>query len=386
VTVTPDPQYVTATAGGSPSGISEIDCRVDSGPVERFPQGGAQQPSVRIPVSGLGEHGVSCIAANTAVAQNGSHGWSLNPAAALLKIGEPTVSAISFLKVVDALHCSRATERVKLPGRWVTVWRHHRPVWVRSRPQTKLVKVTRCRARMVRRRVIVWVTVMRHGHKVRVKRTKVVRVPLLPHIVGHGARWVPHGRATTVSGWLGTAGGVALGGQAIDVYTAPDNHLGHFSLAAVARTAADGGWTAKLRAGPSRLVEAIYGGGPITEPSISGQVRVIVPAEVKLLRVWPRRVPWGATVHLTGQLAGGYLPPGGALVRLRIGYGSAYITYGVQEHVGGDGRFSTVATFGPGDPSIHRIYWLQIASLPMGNYPFAPAASRHVPVIVGGHP
>ena len=112
----------------------------------------------------------------------------------------------------------------------------------------------------------------------------------------------------------------------------------------------------------------------------------IVPADIKLLSVWPRHVAWGGTVHLVGQLFGGYLPPGGALVRLRIGYGSAYNTYGVQEHVTGDGRFSTVATFGPGDPSIYRTYWFQIASLPMGDYPYAPAASQRVPVTVGGNP
>ena len=90
-------------------------------------------------------------------------------------------------------------------------------------------------------------------------------------------------------------------------------------------------------------------------------------------------------MHLTGRLLGGYLPPGGALVRLRIGYGSSFETYGVQEHVTGDGRFTTVATFGPGDPSIYRTYWFQIASLPMGDYPYAPAASQRVPVIVGGN-
>jgi hypothetical protein len=102
--------------------------------------------------------------------------------------------------------------------------------------------------------------------------------------------------------------------------------------------------------------------------------------------VWPRHVAWGGTVHLVGQLLGGYLPQGGALVRLRIGYGSTYNTYGVEEHVTGDGRFSTVASFGPGDPSVYRTYWFQIASLPMGNYPYAPAASQRVTVVVGGDP
>ena len=91
-------------------------------------------------------------------------------------------------------------------------------------------------------------------------------------------------------------------------------------------------------------------------------------------------------MHLVGQLEGGYLPPGGALVRLRIGIGAARTTYGIREHVGGDGRFSTSYTFGLGDPSLVQAYWFQIASLPMGNYPYAPASSQRITVIVGGQP
>jgi hypothetical protein len=221
---------------------------------------------------------------------------------------------------------------------------------------------------------------------VRVKRSKLVRVVLLPHVVSHMTRRVGHGRPSVVNGWLGRTSGVALPGQAVRILTAPDNGLGQFTQAAAATTGQDGSWTAVLPPGPSRLVEAIYDGSSTTEASISAQAHLVVPAEIKLLRVTPRRVPWGSTVHLTGQLIGGYLPPGGALVRLRLGFRSTFNTYGVQEHVSGDGRFSTVASFGPGDPRIHRTYWFQIASLPMGDYPFAPAASRRVDVIVGGHP
>ena len=130
--------------------------------------------------------------------------------------------------------------------------------------------------------------------------------------------------------------------------TAPDNGLGHFTLAAVATTTANGGWSAQLPAGPSRLVEAYYVGAATFEPSVSAQVHAIVPAKVKLLSVSPNRVAWGGTVRITGRLVGGYLPPGGALVRLRIGQGSSYQTYGVQEHVTGNGRFTTTYTFGAG--------------------------------------
>ena len=379
-------QYVTATAGGSPSGIAEIDCTVDGGPTQRYSEGGAQQPSAQVPVSGLGVHTVQCSGEDTAVGQDGSHGWSTSPATTTLKIGVPTASAISFSKVIHGLRCSRVRTRVKVPAHWVRVRRHHKLVRVRRRAHTKVVRVVRCHARIVRRHVTVWVTVRRHGKKVRVKRRKVVRVVLTPRLVGSATRRVRHGRGTTVSGWLGTYAGIALGGQPVRVLAAADNGLGQFAQTAVATTGADGFWTATLPPGPSRLIEAVYDGGSSTEPSQSAQVHLIVPAKVKLLSVWPRRVPWGGTVRLTGQLVGGYLPPGGALVRLRLGYRSTYNTYGVQEHVGGSGRFSTVASFGPGDARIHRTYWFQIASLPMGNYPYAPAASRRVSVVVGGHP
>jgi len=168
--------------------------------------------------------------------------------------------------------------------------------------------------------------------------------------------------------------------------TAPDNGLGHFSQAAVATTRADGTWRAHVPAGPSRLVEGAYDGAPTLEPSMSGQVHVIVPAKVKLLSVWPSRVPWGGTVRITGQLIGGYLPPSGALVRLRIGHGPSYQTYGVQEHVTGNGRFTTTYTFGAGYAGIFKSFWFQIASLPVSDYPYAPAASGRRSVLVGGHP
>jgi hypothetical protein len=130
----------------------------------------------------------------------------------------------------------------------------------------------------------------------------------------------------------------------------------------------------------------MYDGDPTLEPSSSGQVHVIVPAKVKLISIFPPRVAWGGTVRIVGQLEGGYLPPGGALVRLRIGSGSSYTTYGVQEHVTGGGRFSTTYTFGAGVPSVYQSFWFQIASLPMGDYPFSPADSGRRTVLVGGHP
>jgi hypothetical protein len=353
------PQYVTATAAAGPSGVAGISCSVDGGSSQWYASSTAQ-----VPVSGVGMHQVACYSMNNAVDQYGDNGTSAVETYGI-KIGLPTITGVAFSKLVDKLRCHRAVERTRSG---------HRKA------------VTRCHVRSVRRRVKVWVTVRRHGRKVRVRRLKTVRLLLKPHVLNQSRRLVGHGRSTTVDGWLGTTGGLALGGQTVEVLTAPDNGDDNFRVAATATTAANGGWIARLPAGPSRLVEAYYGGSSTTESSQSMPVRLVVPAKVKLLRVWPRRVPWGGTVRLTGILVGGYLPVGGALLRLRIGLGSAVTTYGVREHVTGGGRFSTTYTFGAGDPAVDRSFWFQVATLPMGDYPYAPGSSRRLPVVVGGHP
>ena len=372
-------QYVSATAGGSPSGIADIVCSIDGGPAQTYSGASAQ-----VPVSGIGPHSVSCYAQDNAVDPSGAHGTSTT-ATWSLKIGQPTVVGIAFDKLVG-LRCHRARVRVKIPGRWVTVRRHGKRVKVKTRARTKVERVMRCHPRTVRRRTVVFVRLRRHGHVVKVKRIKIVRVVVPPRVIARTSRAVAFGRGTTVNGYLGTASGIAIAGHAVSVLTAPDNGGNQFSQAAVVTTAANGTWTAKLPPGPSRIVEAVYDGDPTTESASSGQVRVIVPAKVKLISVSPHRVAWGGTVRITGQLLGGYLPPGGALVRLRIGQGRSYQTYGVQEHVTGNGRFTTIYSFGAGYAGIYKSYWFQIATLPIGDYAYAPAASGRRSVLVGGHP
>jgi hypothetical protein len=265
-------------------------------------------------------------------------------------------SQVSLTQIIDPLRRRTVIERVRRGGRLVTI---------------KVVKFVReCSTRRVRT----------HGHG-----WKVERICRAPRVHATKTLNVPYGQPVTLHGLYTTAAGMPLPGERVEILAAPDNHSSAFGQITSVTTAANGSWSATLPPGPSRIIRAVTDGTATILPS-SGQVTTIVPAKIRLVSVWPRRVPWGGTVHLVGQLLGGYLPPGGALVRLRIGYGSTYETYGVEEHVSGNGRFSTVASFGPGDPSILRTYWFQIASLPMGNYPYAPAASQRVPVIVGGHP
>ena len=220
-------------------------------------------------MAGIGQHAVSCRAENNAVDASGTHGRS--PAANWsLKIGQPTVVGVA-LDRLGALRCHRVHRRVHTGDRWITVRRHGRPVKVRARGHTKVVSAVRCRPRTVR-----------------------------PRGTGVGI----FGRRSTVSGWLGTSSGTAIAGHTVHVLTAPDNSSNQFTQAAAVITAANGTWRAKLPPGPSRLVEAIYDGDAMTESAASGQVRLIIPAKVRLLSVSPRHVAWGGTIRIVGAARG----------------------------------------------------------------------------------
>jgi hypothetical protein len=199
-------------------------------------------------------------------------------------------------------------------------------------------------------------------------------------VVAYTTRHVAYGHGTTVGGWLGTDQGIALGGQPVWVLTAADNGQGRFRVARVAITRPDGSWSAGLPAGPSRLVEAFYPGGSTTEPAVSAQVHVVVPAVVRL-HISPPAVPWGGTIQIWGRVLGGYIP--GArqqLLRLRIGIDDIYSTVGIPD-VGRNGRFHTTWTFRPGRGTV--TYWFTVSTLREADYPFAPASSPRVYIRVG---
>jgi len=283
-------------------------------------------------------------------------------------------SQVSLTRIVDPLQRRVVRERVRVGWHWATVRRHHKLIRVKRGGHLKTIKVVKYLERCSTKRV----HTARYAWRLR-------RICHPPHVHVTKTLLVAHGHKVTLAGLYTTASGVPLSGQPVRILAAPENDSGAFSQVAVVTTGPNGSWSTTLPPGPSRIIRAVTDGTATILPS-SGQVTTIVPAKVKLLRVWPRRVPWGGTVHLVGQLLGGYLPPGGALVRLRIGLGSARTTYGIREHVTGNGRFTTTYRFGLGDPNVYASYWFQIASLPMSNYPWAPSSSGRVTVTVGGHP
>src|SRR3984885_5154021 len=179
-------QYVSATAGGSPSGIASIVCSVDGGPAQSYSGASAQ-----VPVSGIGPHSVSCYSQDNATDPVGVHGRSAT-ATWSVKIGQLTEVGIALDKTIG-LRCHRERVRVKVPGHWITVRRHGKRVKVRTRARTRVERVVRCHPRTVRRRTVVFVRVRRHGHWVRVKRIKVVRVVVPPRVIARTSRVVRFG-------------------------------------------------------------------------------------------------------------------------------------------------------------------------------------------------
>jgi hypothetical protein len=353
-------QYISATAAAGPSGVQEITCSLDGAPPQSY-----SATSARVAVQGVGPHQLSCIAHNGAVdplgqfAASSLQTWSLS-------IREPSVSTVSFERLVQNLRCARKRRRVRVPAQWTTVHVHGQPVRVKIPAQTRTVTVMHCHPRFAWRRV-------RDGDRWRRE-----RVLVLPRTVHATTKHVPFGQATAVSGWLGTTRGDALGRQHVAIYTAPDDGRETFILAAQVTTAPDGSWSARLPPGPSRIVKAVYAGSPTVEPSASPPARIVVPASISL-SLRPRNTHWGGSIVISGHVRGGYVPPVGELVVLRVGWsgGSAEIGHLYTRR---DGSFQSRYTFLRGTGT--ETYEIWAATARESDYPYAPSNSRPASVTV----
>ncbi len=353
-------QYITASAAAGPSGVDGIACSLDGAPYQ-FRAG----TSTRIAVQGTGVHRASCYAENNAIDARGASGMS--PIETwTLSIRQPSLSTVAFARVVNALRCAKKRERLRIPAHWVTVHDHGRSLRIELPAQTRTITVVHCHPRIVRRRVRV------HG------RWETERVVLLPHTVRELTKRVPYGAATTISGWLGTAEGNALAGQRVRILTAPDNGHRRFTQAAVAITASDGSWTAGLPAGPSRLVEAVYDGAPTVEPSQSQPAHIVVPSSLSMV-IRPQSTHWGGRITISGRLRGGYIPPAGELVMLRIGWPGGSTEIG-HLYTRRNGRFGSTYTFLRGNGTETYELWAETAT--ESDYPYATSRSEKVAVTV----
>lgn len=321
VPVTAGTQDVTATATAGPSGVGSIVCSLDGSPAkaEQLSGAGSQTATAQVPVGGLGDHTVSCYATNRAVDGNGAPTTSPTQTWSL-KIGEPVQIYAGFPKVIR--DCHRVRERVK----------------------KRIKRIRRCDSQMRERLV----------------------------------KQVRFGRSVTLSGWVATADGTPLAHVPVSIMAKPDDGAAAWQQAAVVSTSSDGSWTATLHRGPSRLVQAVYVGGPMTESASSSVVKAIVRAKIVLAPL-RSHIPWGGVLVIRGHVLGGYIPAE-QILQIRSGVGRRLQVIG-NPYIRRDGRFVIrLAATGSGGPLLTQI---QVATLRETNYPYARGFSRRTWIMIG---
>jgi hypothetical protein len=367
-------QYVIVTASAGPSGVA-IGCSLDGGPV-RWQSGGGD----RVPVAGIGDHIVSCQARNGAIGPQGQYATSATQVWRL-DIGQPTVAAIGFPKLVD-LRCRRERVQVTLPARWVLRLRDHRLVRVHERARRKTVSVQRCHPRVVLERRVVLVRVRRHGKLIEIRRSERVRVVLLPRTVLEAHKRISPGHRASVSGWLGTSTGVAVARARVAIMTVSNDGRGAFKLAATAKTGSDGFWSAHLPPGPSRLVKVVYEGSADLRPVSSAPVQLNVPARIAL-SANRRRLPWSGTVTLRGRLLGGHVPSDGVALQLVIRLAHRKQPYEpVSFRTDARGQFTVRWSWAAGSGVVREPFAVRMIATE-GDYPFVASRSRWIPITFG---
>jgi hypothetical protein len=93
----------------------------------------------------------------------------------------------------------------------------------------------------------------------------------------------------------------------------------------------------------------------------------------------PHATHWGSTIHITGRVRGGYIPPSGELVVLWIGWPGGSTEIG-HLYTRRDGSFASPYTFLRGNGREHYELWAATAR--ESDYPYAPNRSRAVGVTV----
>ena len=112
--------------------------------------------------------------------------------------------------------------------------------------------------------------------------------------------------------------------------------------------------------------------------AVDYRASVTVPAKLTL-SIRPHRAHWGGKIRISGQVLGGWVPPSGEVVVLKIGWKGGSTESG-HLYTDASGRFSSTYTFLRGNGTEQYSIWAATAK--ETDYPFAPARSRRVAVTV----
>jgi hypothetical protein len=155
--------------------------------------------------------------------------------------------------------------------------------------------------------------------------------------------------------------------------------VGSTAMTALAGTTtrADGSWSFKALAGPSRLLRvAFYSHTLDTIPASALDFHENVQGAVSMHA--PHRARLGRAIVFTGQLAGGYVPATGESVQMEIFYSGRWRTIEVLPTTSkGRWTYKYVFTLGAG-----ASYLFRAATVPNAGYPFLSIHSNPVRVTV----
>jgi hypothetical protein len=175
----------------------------------------------------------------------------------------------------------------------------------------------------------------------------------------------------TLTGQLVDHAGVPMKGAMIELRQQASYPGAPSVLVGRTTTNPKGDWKLRVPRGPSRLITVGYRSRS-NNPTFATQLqyRESVAAGVRLSA--PRRVSPGRAFAFRGRLAGGYIPPGGALVSLEIFFGGEWREIALLR-TNRRGAFAYRYTFAAIGPATYRFR----AQLPHTiGYPFASGASR----------
>jgi hypothetical protein len=260
--------------------------------------------------------------------------------------------------------------RVRVGWHWVTAKYHGKRIRVKVGGHRRTIKIVigkdaRCSHKQVRTGRHRWLQI-NACRRIRIKT-----------ITKHRER---QGHAITIRGLL-SSDGVALANRHVFLSTAPHRPGHRFHRLAIVTTNAQGTWSYRLPAGPSRIIHARFFGAQQILPS-TGRAFVTVRAKI-VLKLSPDVLPWAGAMQIAGHLAGGYVPHDGVALRFLAYYhGSKTPAQLFVLRTNRHGQFKTSWSYHSGE-GVSAIRFAVASISKETDYPWAPSQSRGQTVTFG---
>jgi hypothetical protein len=227
-------------------------------------------------------------------------------------------------------------------------------------------------------RLLVWQHCSRSKGRRRCRREEIEAFEQRPK-----TRATPYGHSLSYAGRLTSASGSSLGGQPVQIVETFAAGADAPQRTTTVETAADGTFLTRLEPGPSRRVEAVFGGSRTLTRVSGGRVRLRVLGDVRMRASTSTARIGGAPIVFSGGVGdlGAPIPAGGRPVELQFRFPgddwSEFRTVQTDAH----GHFRYRYAFSDDDSRGIRFQFRAFAPA-LDGWPYEPAFSR--PVFVTG--